>query len=639
MIQGRGKRARSEERKKPASFGRFFALLRKKQILETLGAFIAGGWLILEVVHWILVDHYHFPEGSIDITLVLIIGALLGTLVWKWFGSTGKRLGNVRIEVLLVPLIILATIAIAAILGADIAGLQAPRMIILIVAGCLAVAWIIFKSLQWAIRSPVTGAGNAAARGDRPPEPREEKNEEHGWKESIVVLPFRNMSADPEQEYFCEGLAEEIINALTKIQELRVVARTSAFFFKGKDTDIRDIGRALNVKTVLEGSVRKSGSRLRITAQLISVDDGFHLWSDRFDRELSDIFIIQDEITLAVVANLKLKLLKEETAAVTKRYTKNLAAYNLSLKGRYFADTLVKNNFETAISYFIQAIAEDPDYGAAYAGIAKCYSLMGFFHHLPAIEAFPKAREAALKALNIDENLSEAHSALGLVHMYYDWDWIGAESAFRKALKLNPNSDSIITEYAEFLMIQGKIEEGFLEAKRSLDLNPLSLSANLNVGFFHLRTGQPEKAKEQLEKALEINPGHPLAVWLIGQTMILGSKYEEGLREIEKAVVLSQNNTMILAGLGWAYAVAGKEKEARQVLKDLDEKARREYPRPYLHAKIYCALGEKENALDWLEKAFKYHDVSIVTLASDETLAGLRAEPRFMEILKKMQLR
>ncbi|MDH5386209.1 MAG: protein kinase, partial [Candidatus Aminicenantes bacterium] len=262
------------------------------------------------------------------------------------------------------------------------------------------------------------------------------KSEE--WKNSIAVLPFQNISADPEQDYFCDGLAEELINALTQIKVLRVVARTSAFSFKGKDIDIREIGRKLNVEVVLEGSVRKAGNRLRVTAQLINVADGYHLWSERYDRDMEDIFAIQDEISLAIVEKLKVKLLGKEKAAIVKRYTEDQDAYNLFLKGRHYFQMMTEEGYEKAIGCFEQAIQMDPNFALAYTGLGWIYQSRSYWESLPPHEAYPRARTYIKKALEIDHSLAEAHGLSGVISTLYDWNWVAAEQDFKNALKLNP---------------------------------------------------------------------------------------------------------------------------------------------------------------------------------------------------------
>jgi len=326
------------------------------------------------------------------------------------------------------------------------------------------------------------------------------------WKTSIAVLPFKNMSADPEQEYFCDGLAEELINALTQIKDLRVVARTSAFSFKGKDLDIREIGRKLDVETMLEGSVRKAGNRLRITAQLINVADGYHLWSERFDRELADIFTIQDEISLAITEKMKLELLGEEKERMVKRYTEDLEAYNLYLKGLYFRRMLSADRVNKGIEYFNMAIKKDPDYALAYAGLAYAYMVLTWYAAVPPEENFQKAKQAALKALELDDQLAEAHESLATVSSYLEGNWESARKEFKRAIELNPGYAWAQFHHAMILMFQARFDEAIKEIQSALELDPLNVAFNRNLGAGYFRAGQLENAIKILQRTIEMDP-------------------------------------------------------------------------------------------------------------------------------------
>src|SRR6185503_3272472 len=291
---------------------------------------------------------------------------------------------------------------------------------------------------------------------------------------SIAVLPFINMSADAENEYFCDGLAEELLNALTRIGDLKVAARTSAFSFKGRNTNVSEIGAALNVKTVLEGSVRKSANRLRITAQLINVADGYHLWSERYDREMKDIFDVQDEITLAIVDALKVKLLGDEKQAVLKRHTDDNEAYQLYLKGRYYWNKRTAEGFEKALECFEEAIARDSNYALAYAGLADTHNTRGSYSIVPPKEAFPLAKAAADKALELDDRLAEAHNSRAFLLYMFDWNWSTANEEFQRALELNPDYATAHHWYGWYLIATGRLDEAQREMKRAQRLDSLS---------------------------------------------------------------------------------------------------------------------------------------------------------------------
>jgi serine/threonine protein kinase/Tfp pilus assembly protein PilF len=458
-------------------------------------------------------------------------------------------------------------------------------------------------------------------------------------KNSIAVLPFVDLSPKKDQEYFCDGLAEELISVLSMISDLQVVARTSAFSFKGKDVDIREIGRKLNVATVLEGSVRKAGNRLRITAQLINTEDGFHLWIERFNRELDDIFTIQDEISLAIVNSLKIKLIKSEKEAVVKRYTENIEAYNLYLQGRYLINKSTKDSLAQAIQYFEQAIALETDYAKAFAGISIAYIYLGWMYFLPAAEVFPKAKHFAVRALEIDETFAEAHTALANIKMFYEWEWEEAGREIKRALEINPSSTLGHDTYAGYCLLMGNNYKAIEEALKYVELDPISFAAYFHLGVYFLRSGMLQEAKIQFRKALDLVPNHPHGLWMLGQALVLEAYYEEGLSNIKKAYELSEGQTAILTGLGWSYAVSGQNDKAQKILDDLMKRAKKEYIPPFYFAKIHNGLGNKERALDWLDKAYEEHDISLVPIKTDETFDNLRSEPRFIALLEKMSIK
>jgi len=457
---------------------------------------------------------------------------------------------------------------------------------------------------------------------------------------SIAVLPFVNMSADPENEFFCDGLAEELINALTKIEHLGVAARTSAFSFKGKEVDVRDIGRKLNVNTVLEGSVRKAGNKLRITAQLINVADGYHLWSERYDRQMEDVFEIQDEITLAIVDALKVRMLGKERAALLKRYTDNTEAYQLYLKGRYYWNKWTAEGIKKGIEYFNQAIEIEPGYALAYAGLADCYATQGAGDALalPPKEAFSKAKASAMKALAIDDTLAEAHISLGLVKLNYEWDWLGAEREFKRAIELNSNYAAAYHWYSHYLIVMERTEESFVISKRALEIDPLDLEINAHLAWHYYFARQYDQAIEQCLNTLEMNPNFHEAHWFLGWAYEEKLMYEEAVTEFQKAVALSGGSVQMIAELGHAYAVSGKKDDAQKALDELKELSKRRYVTPYTIALIYVGLGEKDQALEWLESAYEDRDVWLIYLKVEPKFDSLRSEPLFTDLMRRVGL-
>jgi len=455
---------------------------------------------------------------------------------------------------------------------------------------------------------------------------------------SIAVLPFTNLSADKEQEYFCDGMAEEIINALSQVEDLRVVARTSAFSFRGKEIDIREIGKKLNVQTLLEGSVRKAGNRVRITAQLINVSDGYHLWSERFDRDLADVFAIQDEISLAIVDKLKIKLLGDEKAKMLKRYTQNLEAYDLYLKGRYHWNRRTPDALKKAMAHFEQVIQKDPDYALAYAGMADCYSMLAQVYALPPKEAFPKAKALASKALQIDETLAEAHTSLAFVLSCFDWDWAETEREFRKAIELNSNYATAHQWFALGLLVNlGRTPEAIEEIHKALELDPLSLIVNTAAGGVYLHAGREDKAVEQAEKILDMDPSFGFAHMILADVNERRRKYDEavaeGLMAYSFAGFLSQHEVAILRE---AYASSGWTGYLRRWLEIMRPKVEQGQVLYYKMASLYACLDEAEKAIECLEKAYEEHDYSLNGLLVDEAFEKLRSNPRFVQLIKKM---
>jgi serine/threonine-protein kinase len=458
------------------------------------------------------------------------------------------------------------------------------------------------------------------------------------WKNSIAVLSFKNMSADPEQEYFCEGIAEELLNALTQIKELRVAARTSAFSFKGKDVDIREIGRTLNVDKVLEGSVRKSGQRLRITAQLVNVEDGYHIWSDQFDREIKDIFAIQEEISLIIVDKLKLKLLKEEKEKIFKRHTDDHEAYNLYLKGRYFWYRRHEGGLQKGLEFFQQAIARDPLYALAYVGIADSFGSLGLFSFIPPKEAYPRAKAAVKKALEIDPELGEAYASLGWISMLYDWDWQAAEKQYLHAIKLNPYFAPAHIRYGMCLAITGRFDESIGETKKAEELDPLEPFASAFVGWSLYMARRFDEAIEQNRKVIAMDPNYSIVYWYQAQSCTGRKLWDEAIASGQKHVQLSGGAAFALATLGLVYGLAGMRDEALNALERMIALSKERYVSPFQLAWFYVGLGEKDQALENFEKAYTDRDSMMPYLGTFPLFDSVRSEPRFQALLKKMNL-
>jgi serine/threonine-protein kinase len=465
----------------------------------------------------------------------------------------------------------------------------------------------------------------------KPPSPADKK--------SIAVLPFVNMSADAENEYFSDGMTEEVINALTKVRGLAVVARTSVFQFKGKAYDIRKFGEQLNVSTVLEGSVRKSGEKLRIAAQLISVADGYHLWSEIFEVQgMSDIFAVQDEIARVIVTKLKVELVDEKESPLVKRSTENLEAYNLYLRGRFFWNDRGRENLNKAIDYFERAIALDSSFAPAYAGLADTYGLLHQSRE-SSPQTYQKAKRAATKALELDPTLPEAHAALGMIQNMFEWNWLEVEKSFQHAIALNPGDASAHQWYAAVLIQLGRTHEAIAEGKKALELDPLALPKNMMLIQIYRNARQYDLTLEQCQKTLELYPGNVNAQWGMGMAYVEKSMYNEGMASLRQALENSTNRpALLVAGLGYALAVSGEKAEALAALDELQTRSDQKSVSPCFLAWIYAGLGQQEPAIAMLEQAYDERDYRLLYLKVDPMFDNLRSHPRFTQMLKKMGL-
>jgi TolB-like protein/Tfp pilus assembly protein PilF len=459
-----------------------------------------------------------------------------------------------------------------------------------------------------------------------------------GHSPSIAVLPFVNISNDSDNEYFCDGLAEELLNALSKVESLRVAARTSAFSFKGKETDIRDIGAKLSVSTVLEGSVRKSGNHVRISAQLVNVTDGYHLWSEKYDRQLEDIFDIQDEISLAIVDALKVKLLRTEQKVVT-RYTDNTEAYQLYLKGRFFVNQRTSQSLLKAIDYFNQAIELDADYALGYAGLADAYMVLGVpdavTEALSPLESLTKARAAAEKALQIDASVGEVYAALAHIK-WKERDWAGAEHDYKRSIELKPQNPIAHFYYAVCLAGLGRCDEAVTEIKRAQELDPLSLPVNASVVYVLYLCRQYDEAIRAGQKTLELDPGFALTHQRLGLPYVQKKMYSEAITEFQQAVTNSNRAPQPLISLAHAYAVSGNKVEALKVLAELKALSLGRYVSPYGIAMVYLGLSDNEQALNWLERAYDEQNTELTFLKVEPRLDPLRDDLRFQKLLKQV---
>ena len=458
---------------------------------------------------------------------------------------------------------------------------------------------------------------------------------------SVAVLPFVNLSADRENEYFSDGITEEIINALAQVKGLRVVARTSCFAFKGKDVDAREIGERLKVRTLVVGSVRQAGNRIRIAAQLVNAADGYHLWSNTYERTLADVFAVQDELARSIAAVLRRTVGGIESGPLVKPTTSNLDAYTFYLRGLYSRNKRSPEGFLAAIEDFERAIALDPNYPLPHCGIAWCYAILGFDETgvMPPAEAMPRARAASARALELDPALPEAHGARATIAFLYDWDWKLAESEFAQASGLGPESFSASSSWhATFLALMGRHEEAMQVISRAQASDPVSLLNQLTVGRCHYLAGRFDQAAAQLRSCLEVAPGFYLAYPAIARTYLVMQQPHEALQILERGLSVLGRVPLFVVYVGWAHAALGERDKALGILGELRELAERGYVPPIYAAQVLGALGEVDEAFRLYQLAYEQRSGWLVFLRGEPLWDFLRPDPRFRELLRKMRL-
>jgi serine/threonine protein kinase/Tfp pilus assembly protein PilF len=463
------------------------------------------------------------------------------------------------------------------------------------------------------------------------------QTEQASLRNSIAVLPFANISADPENEYFSDGITEEIINSLTQLKNLRVAARTSSFFFKDKTIDIKEIGNKLNVETVLEGSVRRAGGKLRITAQLINVQDGYHLWSERYDRGMEDIFAVQDEIAQTIAKKFEITLTKSEKNDLVQQGTENVQAHDLYLRGRFYWEQRGKK-LQNALNFFSQALELDPNYALAHVGVGDAYHMMGLYGILPPEECMPKAKEAALKALKINNSLSEAHTTLAMVSLLYDRDWATSEKMFRRSIELNPNYVQARYWFAYWYLYlyKGNTEEAITEVKKAIDLDPLAVLPTMHYALILWMEG---RYKEVLEITKEVEQRDPVAFrqywWVNGSCYAELNEYDKALSTCPDSLDIVKRHQWSVAFHGYILATVGMKKEAEELHTKLIEQSNEKHISPFPLSIIPLALGNNEESLSILEKSIDVRDSAIIMARKWVMHSKLHDDPRFKSILIK----
>ncbi len=456
------------------------------------------------------------------------------------------------------------------------------------------------------------------------------------FPKSIAVLPFENLSPDPDNAYFADGIQEGILTRLAGIADLKVISRTSTQQYRSESRNLPKIAKQLGVVNILEGSARKADDRVRVNVRLVNAQTNSHLWAETYDRKLTDVFVVETDIAKTIADSLKANLTRSEQKSIAVHPTANPEAYELYLKGRFFWNRRTGADLRTAIDYFNHAIAKDPNYALAHAGLADCYDLLHEYSDLSPKESFPKAKAAAIKALELDDTLGEAHTSLAYSLINYDWDWRGAEREYQRAIQLNPNYATARQWYAECLSILGRHIEAIAEIKRAQELDPLSLIINQGVGGKYLYARRYDEAMAQFQRTLELYPHFPPTHQRLGWCYAQKRMYEEAIAEMQKAVEFSGNSPQMIAALGYAYAAAGRRDTAQGIIAELERRSKESYVDEYFVATIFAALGEKDGAFALLNKACAERSYWMPYVNTDFQLDNLRSDSRFDALVQRV---
>ena len=455
---------------------------------------------------------------------------------------------------------------------------------------------------------------------------------------SLIVLPIENLSGDKDQEYFADGMTDDLIANLAKIRSLRVISRSTAMAYKGTRKPLSQIASELNVDAVFEGTVLRVGNRVRITAELVQVSTDRHLWAETYESQMGDILALQNRVSSAIVNEIRINLTPEDQERLARNPAVAPEGYENYLKGRYYWNKRSDENLTRAIGYFEQATHQDPQYALAYAGLSDCYAIISaeIFGTMPAADAAPKAKAAALRALEIDPKLSEAETSLATVKFNYDWDWSAAAAGFAKSIQDNPSYATAYQRYSLYLMAMGRPEDSVEQINKARELDPLSISINFSLGWRFYMARQYDRAIEQLRNTLEMDPSYELPHLVLGLSYAQKGNFGLAIPELRKAVELSHGTPLMTSALANAYARSGNKAEAERLLADLITESKKQYVSPYYFAVVYVGLGKPEEAIDWLEKAFADRSNGLVFLKVEPELDDLRSNPRFVVLQQKL---
>jgi serine/threonine protein kinase/tetratricopeptide (TPR) repeat protein len=460
---------------------------------------------------------------------------------------------------------------------------------------------------------------------------------------SVAVLPFSNASGDPNAEYLSDGITEGVIDRLSGLPNLKVISRTSAFRYKQRDIEPKKVARELGVEALVTGRVIQRGNDLSVSAELVDAREDKQLWGEQYNRKLADIVSVQQEIATAVSGNLRVRLTSEEKTRLAKSSATNPQAFQLYMKGRYHANQATAAGLKKGIEYFQQAIDQDPGYALAYAGLADSYdALGGGWIYLPPTESLPKAKAAAMRALELDDTLAEAHAALATAEWFYDWNWSSAEREFRRAIELNPNSAISHVRYSGCLQMRARFDESLAEGRRAQELDPLSPDIVSQLGYVHLLTRRYDESIAQFQKALDLYPNAAGIRAELAWAYAMTGMYPQAIAEYDKIAdqdkAVAPENQLVADGLGWVYAVAGRQGDALKIAQQVKELSSHTYIDSYQFATIYAGLGDKDEVFRLLEKGYEQHSSGMVYLAVDPFWYGMRSDPRFADLLRRMGL-
>ena len=592
--------------------GNFFAELKRRNVYKVAVAYAVVSWLLLQAAS-IFLPAFEAPPWVMKVFIVVIVLGFPVALLLSWaFEITPE---GIKLESDIAPIE-----SITRRTGRKIVGIT----IVLAVVAAGLMLFQFLRSKPTTPGAPVLGAALAGASGSIP-------------EKSIAVLPFDNLSHDPENAYFSEGIQDEILTRLAKIAELKVISRTSTQRFKSSPNDLPQIAKQLGEMHILEGSVQKSTDQVRVTVQLINAATDAHLWAETYDRKLTDIFAVESDIAKSIAEKLQAQLTGSEKIAIALRPTDNPEAYQLYLRGRFFWNKRTGEDLKTASGYFQQALATDPGYAGAYAGLAQTYLLIPLFGAGTPQESFPKAKVAAERAIKLDSASSEGHSARAMLLCIEELKFQESEREFERAIELNPNYATAHHWFGNSVLLsEGRFDQAIMEGRRAVELDPLSLIINADLGSTLTVSRRYDEAIAQLRRTLALDGNFSYAHWNLGEALYLKGDVNGAIAEYEKAKALD-DDPVVLALLGRAHAEIGRKDLARECLKKLSEAAQHHYVRGYLFALVYIGLGEKETAIQNLELAYNNHDNSDTTwIKVDPLLDPLRTEPRFQQLSARM---